>query len=101
MYLCTYICTSVLTYQEVLRVQEKERRRRLPPGTLVIGTCQFVGEEDGVSISLLFIPERCCLTLVESGKYTYVLQPFQVCDYTHEPISAAKRRQGASDYGEQ
>lgn len=55
MYICTYICTTALTNQEVVRVEEKERRRRLPPGTLVIGTCQFVGEEDGVSKSLYHV----------------------------------------------
>ena len=29
--------------QEMLRIQEKEKRGRLPAGTLVIGTCQFAG----------------------------------------------------------
>ena len=63
MYICTYICTTALTNQEVVRVEEKERRRRLPAGTLVIGTCQFVGEEDGVSKSLYSIADTCMYCL--------------------------------------
>lgn len=31
--------------QEMLRIQEKEMKKRLPAGTLVIGTCQFRGEK--------------------------------------------------------
>jgi hypothetical protein len=30
-------------HKEMLRIQEKEKRGRLPAGTLVIGTCQFAG----------------------------------------------------------
>ena len=35
--------------QESLRIQEREKQRRLQAGTLVIGTCQFIGVEDGVN----------------------------------------------------
>jgi hypothetical protein len=33
-----------------MRIHEKEKKRRLPAGTLVIGTCQFSGESPEVSI---------------------------------------------------
>ena len=32
----------------MIRIQEKESKKRLPAGTLVIGTCQFTGESPEV-----------------------------------------------------
>ncbi len=36
--------------QRAFIAQEKEKRRRLKPGTLVMGSCQFVGQETDVSL---------------------------------------------------
>ena len=36
-----------------MRIEEKEKKRRLPAGTLVIATCQFSGENPGVSVFLV------------------------------------------------
>ena len=38
----------MIVFQELLMLQGKEKRRRLRPGTLVMGTCAFPGEQPGV-----------------------------------------------------
>ncbi len=46
-----YLCMFVHP-QRAFIAQEKEKRRRLKPGTLVMGICQFVGQEADVSYRL-------------------------------------------------
>ena len=50
----TFPCNFFGYIQETLHIQEREKQRRLPAGTLVIGTCQFLGAEDGVSTYTVF-----------------------------------------------
>ena len=49
----------------MLHILEKEGKRRLPAGTLVIGTCQYLGEQSGVSTIIICASVRYMQKLVQ------------------------------------
>lgn len=66
-----YLHINIVIYrtQEMLHIQEREKRGRLPAGTLVIGTCHFAGEKLEVWFMFTTMFTNFCILRNDFGGY--------------------------------